>query len=232
MIFPQLSYPQPPARHEIVLVASGDQRQDANRVQWPTQADVEARVITAFAELGYTVRRGHAYSPELGHGFIWSQRMGMDVFQNIHPDTPLLVVDAIWQYSHHVLAGLRRHRGPILTIANWSGRWAGLVGILNLNGSLTKAGVKYSTLWSEHFDDELFVEGIRQWLSDGRIDHDTSHVRDLDVAELPNEAVRLGRALAEQLRTRECDSGRVRRGLHGHVQRHHRRRAAQSDGRV
>jgi L-fucose isomerase-like protein len=215
MIFPQLTYPQPPARNEIVLIASGDQRQDANRVQWPTQADVEARVITAFAELGYTVRRGHAYSPELGHGFIWSQRMGMDVFQDIHPDTPLLVVDAIWQYSHHVLAGLRCHRGPILTIANWSGRWAGLVGILNLNASLTKAGVKYSTLWSEHFDDKLFVEGIRQWIRDGHIDRDMSHVRDLDVAELPNEEARLGKALAEQIRLQNAILGVFDEGCMG-----------------
>lgn len=192
--------PLPP--NEIILIASGDQRQDANRIQWPAQADVEARVIKAFADEGYTVRRGHPYDPELQHGFIWSQRMGMDVFQHIHPDAPLLVVDAIWQYSHHVLAGLRRHRGPILTIANWSGTWSGLVGILNLNGSLTKAGVKYSTLWSETLDDPFFRAGIRAWLKDGTIPHDTSHVRDLDLAELPPDAVRLGEALAEQLRSR------------------------------
>ncbi len=43
--------------------------------------------------------------------------------------------------------------GPILTVANWSGQWPGLVGMLNLNGCLTKAGVKYSTLWSEDFTD-------------------------------------------------------------------------------
>ena len=54
-------------------------------------------------------------------------------------------------------AGLYTHRGPILTVANWSGQWPGLVGMLNLNGSLTKAGVKYSTLWSEDFTDEFFT---------------------------------------------------------------------------
>lgn len=157
MKFPQLQYP-PPVSGEVILVASGDQRQEANRIQWPTQADVEQQVAQAFATQGYTVRRGHDYDPALGHGFIWSQRMGMDVFQRIHPDSLLVVVSAVWQYSHHVLAGLRRHRGPILTIANWSGKWSGLVGILNLNACLTKADVKYSTLWSEHFDDPLFVE--------------------------------------------------------------------------
>ena len=28
----------------------------------------------------------------------------------------------------------------------------GLVGMLNLNASMTKAGIRYSTLWSERFD--------------------------------------------------------------------------------
>ena len=36
--------------------------------------------------------------------------------------------------------------------------------MLNLNGSLTKAGVDYSTLWSENFDDALFTNGLRDWL--------------------------------------------------------------------
>ena len=66
----------------------------------------------------------------------------MQVFRDIPPDAPLIVVEAVWQYSHHVLHGLIGHRGPILTVANWSGEWPGLVGMLNLNGSLTKAGVQ------------------------------------------------------------------------------------------
>ena len=50
------------------------------------------------------------------------------------PDAPLIVVEAVWQYSHHVLAGLRTHRGPILVVANWNGTFPGLVGLLNLDG--------------------------------------------------------------------------------------------------
>ena len=72
--------------------------------------------------------------------------MGMDVFQNIHPDAPLVVAEAVWQYSHHMLAGLRDNHGPILTVGNWSGQWPGLVGLLNLNAYLTKMGVGYSSL--------------------------------------------------------------------------------------
>lgn len=80
------------------------------------------------------MRRGHPYDPDLGHGFIDSQRRGMEVFRGIDPETPLVAAEAVWQYSHHVLPGSTTHRGPILTVANWSGQWPGLVGMLNLNG--------------------------------------------------------------------------------------------------
>jgi len=114
-------------------------------MEWQLTAAVEA--------CGAWVRRGHAVDPEAGHGFIANQQQGMDVFAALDPDAPLTVAKAIWQYSHHVLPGLTIHRGPILTVANWSGRWPGLVGMLNLNGSLTKASVPYSALWSEIFAD-------------------------------------------------------------------------------
>ena len=161
---PSIIEPQPVAANEILLVASGDLRLAANQTCWPAQADMEARLTAAFAAEGFTVRRAHPYDPVEKHGFISSQRMGMDVFQKIHPDARLIVAEAVWQYSHHVLAGLRSHRGPILTVANWSGQWPGLVGMLKLKACLTKAGVPYSTIWSEDFTDEFFKRGIRQWL--------------------------------------------------------------------
>ena len=101
--------------------------------------------MDAFARHGVRVRRAHPVDASRGHGFISSQRMGMDVFAGIDRDAPLVVAEAVWQYSHHVLPGLRRHRGPILTVANWDGTWPGLVGMLNINASLTKMGRPYST---------------------------------------------------------------------------------------
>jgi hypothetical protein len=192
--------PPPIPPDTAVLVASGDLRLSANQVCWAAQAEMEAKVVAAFAREGMTVVRGHAYDPVEKHGFISSQRMGMDVFRTIHPDAPLIVAESVWQYSHHVIAGLRAHRGKILTLANWSGQYPGLVGMLNLNGSLTKAGIAYSTLWSENFDDDYFLNGIRQWITTGKIDHDTSHVRPWDRARLPIEEAQLGEALAAQLR--------------------------------
>ena len=187
--------------NEGFLVASGDSRLPANQTCWPAQAEMEQQIVAAFAIKNFAVKRAHPYDETLKHGFIWNQRMGMNVFRSIPPEAPLIVAVAVWQYSYHVLAGLRNHRGPILTIANWSGQWPGLVGLLNLNGSLTKMGVKYSTIWSEDFTDDFFLKGIRQWLQEGTITHDTHHVRDLNLAQLPTEESQLGVALAKQLKS-------------------------------
>ena len=212
---PEIVEPAPPAPNEAILIASGDLRLSANQMCWPAQHDMEQRIIQAFAAEGVTVKRGHPYDPDEQHGFISSQRMGMDVFKNIHPDARLIVAEAVWQYSHHVLAGLRDHRGPILTVANWSGQWPGLVGLLNLNGSLTKMGVEYSTIWSKDFTDEFFRKGIRQWIAEGRIDHDASHVRDLDPARLPQAEKELGQALARQLKREKAILGVFDEGCMG-----------------
>jgi hypothetical protein len=212
---PVVAEPKPCAPNEVLLVASGDSRQSANRVCWPAQKEMEEKIAAAFAEEGITVRRAHPYDPVLEHGFIWGQRMGMDVFAGIHPAARLIVAEAVWQYSHHVLAGLRSHQGPILTMANWSGQWPGLVGMLNLNGSLSKAGKPFSTIWSEDFTDEFFRRGVRQWLRESRITHDTSHVRGLDPQALPAEESNLGRALARHLRARKAIVGVFDEGCMG-----------------
>lgn len=162
---------------DIVLVASGDSRLSANQTCWATQAELEATVARAFADERRRVVRGHPVDAAKGHGFIDGQARGIEIFRSIDPTAPLVVAEAVWQYSSHVLAGLTRHRGPILTLANWSGQWPGLVGMLNLNGSLTKAGIVYSTIWSEDFTDAFARKAIAEWLRTGVIRHDLSHVR-------------------------------------------------------
>src|SRR4051812_31198932 len=183
---------------QILLVSSGDLRLSANQNCWAAQLQMEQNLTTAIEKFGWTVKRAHPYNSNKKHGFIDSQRMGMDIFREINPDQPLIVAESVWQYSHHVLAGLRSHRGPILTVANFAGEWPGLVGMLNLNGSLTKMGVSYSTLWSVDFTDDWFKEGIRSWVETGTVAHDDSHIRDLPA--LPDSAEKqLGEALADEL---------------------------------
>jgi hypothetical protein len=171
----------------VYLVANGDLRLSANQKCWPAQQKVEEAVVAAIEGCRRQVTRGHAYDPVKQHGFIDSQKYGMEVFRGIPRDAPLVVVEAVWQYSHHLLQGLYSHKGP------------GLVGMLNLNGSLTKAGVAYSTLWSLDFTDEFFLNGLRTWLGGKPVVHDTSHVRSLSSLKLPDTAMAIGQELAREL---------------------------------
>lgn len=197
-IFPAVAQRPEAEPKTAYLIASGDLRESANTAGWATQAAMEADITAAFEELGWRVVRANAVDQATGHGFISSQRMGIEVFKSIPVDAPLIVAEAVWQYSHHVLIGLRTHQGPILTAANFAGDWPGLVGLLGLNAGLTKMGKEYSTIWSVDFTDEWFQAGLREWVETGRITHDASHVRPLP--KLPaSDETRLGKALAARL---------------------------------
>lgn len=196
---PTLSKPEKVKKHQVLLVASGDLRLSANQNCWPAQAEMEKALTKAVADAGYELVRAHPYKAAEKHGFLGSQKEGIDVFRTIDPQAKLIVAEAVWQYSHHVLPGLLSHEGPLLTVANWSGTWPGLVGMLNLNGSLTKAERKYSTLWSEDFTDKFFVRGLKAWLEKGIVRHRADHVQKLGDVALPGKERRLGAALAAQL---------------------------------
>lgn len=199
----------------ILLLANGDLRQSANEKTWPFQEAMEKQLTAAVAKLGYQLVRAHPYKPDLGHGFIASQKEGMAVFATINPKQPIIVAEAVWQYSHHILHGLISHQGPILTVANWSGSAPGLVGMLNLNGSLTKAGVKYSTLWSADFTDEFFLRHLAGWLKTGAIRHAVSHVRPLARAQVPAKARAAAKKIADDLRRRKSIMGVFDEGCMG-----------------
>jgi len=187
----------------IWMVANGDLRLAANQKCWPVQAQVETAVCAAIRARGHEVRRGHDYDPVKRHGFIDSQKRGIEVFRGIPRDAPLVVVEAVWQYSQHLMPGLLGHRGPILTIANWSGQWPGLVGLLNLNASLRKAGKAFSTLWSVDFDDSFFLNGLGEWLGGRPVSHDQTHVRPAAALAgwIPDRAHEIGVAVASQLQS-------------------------------
>src|SRR5204862_7165943 len=90
----------------VYLISNGDLRLSANQKCWPEQAKMEATLARALKARGWTVVRAHLYDKTKGHGFIDSQKMGMEVFRRLDPGAPLIVAESVWQYSHHVLHGL------------------------------------------------------------------------------------------------------------------------------
>jgi hypothetical protein len=87
--------------------------------------------------------------------------------------------------------------------------------MLNLNGSLTKAGVQFSTLWSEDFTDDYFTSRLRRWLKTGACSHATHHAVPFRKVAVPRQAGRLGQALARQLREEKAILGVFDEGCMG-----------------
>lgn len=199
----------------IYLVASGDLRLSANQMCWPAQEEMEKALTSAVTAFGCELRRAHPFDFSKRHGFLDSQRLGMDVFGKVPTGAPVIVAEAVWQYSHHVLAGLYSHQGRILTVANWSGQWPGLVGMLNLNACLTKAGVRYDTLWSEDFTDPYFRERLKVWLSGGSVDHSGTHVHPFDSGAIPESLREVGHNVAARLRNEKAILGIFDEGCMG-----------------
>ena len=205
-----------PAKKIVYLVANGDLRASANQKCEAAQLELEAGLIATIEAEGFTVKRAHGFDKEKGHGFIDSQKYGMEVFRSIPKEAPVVVAEAVWQYSHHLLPGLLAHTGPILTVANWSGTWPGLVGMLNLNGSLTKQGIAYSTLWSEDFGtDPKFLKNLRSWLATGKVKHDTSHVVKWNEKTVSSGPAALGTKFAKEFRERQQIMGIFDEGCMG-----------------
>ena len=210
-----MSRPKKLKAKQVYLLANGDLRLSANRVCWQEQARLEKVLSKAIKIEGWAVVRAHNFDRKKKHGFIDSQKRGIEVFRGLDPEAPLIVAECVWQYSQHILPGLLTHRGPILTLANWSGKWPGLVGMLNLNGSLTKMDIGYSTIWSENFSDSYFKKGLRQWLDEGEIIHDQSHVKYFELLSLPVKEIRIGRIEARKFQIRKAIMGVFDEGCMG-----------------
>ncbi len=181
----------------VYVIASGDLRPESNQTCWEAQKESELEFKTVVENLkddngvnplNYTIQRAHHFNSEKGHGFIDSQAMGNEIIGDI-PDGSLLVVqESVWQYSHHVLGALeqfiKERKGRVITVANYSGTWPGLVGMSNLNASLVKRGLElgqdFHTVWAEDFHDETFQNKIRDWLVRGTFTYDRDHIHTYD----------------------------------------------------
>jgi len=212
---PVVAEPKRVGPKQVLLVANGDLRLSANQNCWEAQKAMEDELAEAVSACGYELVRAHPYKPEEKHGFIGSQKEGMKVFAQVDPKAKLIVAEAVWQYSHHILHGLLSHEGPICLVANWSGQWPGLVGMANLGACLTKAGVRYSSLWAEDFSSKEFRSGLAKWLKTGKVAHKLDHVRPLEDVKIPPAEKKLGQALAEQLRREKAIMGVFDEGCMG-----------------
>jgi hypothetical protein len=188
--------------NEVLLVTNADLRESANVACWPVQEKFEHKLQEVLCDrFGTSVKRAHPIKADMGHGFISSQREGSDLFEHIDPHAPIIVLLTAWQYSHHLAPSLVHHRGPILLLANFDGTWPGLVGMLNMAGTLNSLGKHCSRLWSENFEDAFFLRGLGEWLTSGFIEHDTDYLHPIapDHPVMRSIAGHLGKRVGEHV---------------------------------
>ena len=182
----------------ILVVANGDLRLSANRACWPAQEQVEKAVTAAIRLLGHDVQRAHSYDPEKRHGFIDSQKRGIEVFRAIPPDAR----SWWWRRSGSTASISCRdccgHRAPFSPLrtgaANGRGWWDCSISTRRFErraARLARCGAWISRI--------VFSRWLKPWLKGGPIDHDQSHVGPVG-SGCACRGQRLGADLAETLR--------------------------------
>jgi L-fucose isomerase-like protein len=118
-------------------------------------------------------------------------------------DDPVIGIYAHWVYAPHTTDGVMGKNNPLLLASNFSGRWPGLVGLLNTGASLTSLKRAHSRVWTDAEDwcrDELFMEQLDAWCGSGSIAHDES---ELHSAHTPSPAaMRTALAVAADIKRR------------------------------
>jgi hypothetical protein len=77
---PTISKVSAAGKKDVLLVANGDLRLSANQNCWAAQQEMEAELAKAVTACGHKLVRAHRYKKDEQHGFIGSQREGMEVF--------------------------------------------------------------------------------------------------------------------------------------------------------
>jgi L-fucose isomerase-like protein len=118
-------------------------------------------------------------------------------------DDPMIGIYAHWVYAPHTTDGVVGKNNPLLLASNFSGRWPGLVGLLNTGASLTSLERPHSRIWTEAetwSSNERFMEQLDAWCRTGALAHDD---KDLHQAPEPSpDAERAAKTISDDLRRR------------------------------
>ena len=148
----------------------GDYRAMPNQTALPMLEAATAELEKSLSRLGRKHRR-------VG-GFMTKPSEAIDALGPL--DGPIVGLYTHWVYGPHTVDGVIGHDHPLLMVSNFSGKWPGLVGLLNTGACLAAEGRKASRLWTdatEWSDDQPFLDRLAEWCETGRVDYDASAVR-------------------------------------------------------
>jgi L-fucose isomerase-like protein len=153
----------------VALFWPGDARAKPNELALPNVEEATALLERAFARLGRATYRVP--------GFLTKPHEAIERLGPI--DDPLVGVCVHWLYGPHTTEGVVGKDNPLLLASNFSGRWPGLVGLLNTGACLESLGRRFSRAWTDQAtftDDEAFMARLDEWCRTGRIAYPESDV--------------------------------------------------------
>jgi len=179
----------------VALFWPGDAREKPNELAKPNIVDATEKMSRALKKLGR--------EPYLVEGFLSKPH---ESIQKLGPiDDPMVGVCVHWFYGPHTCDGVTQKDNPLLLASNFSGRWPGLVGLLNTGACLEMLGREFSRAWTDSDDftaDPVFMERLDQWCSSGRIAYPTDEIA--SHAPVSPAAAKLARGVAQGFQRRRA----------------------------
>jgi L-fucose isomerase-like protein len=180
-------------KQKIALFWPGDARDKPNELALPSIEQATIELERAFARLGRQTYRIEGYLSKPHHAI---EKLGP-------VDDPLVGVCVHWFYAPHTCDGTVGKDNPLLLASNFSGRWPGLVGLLNTGASLEMLNRRFSRAWTSSPDmsaDPAFMDRLAEWCETGRIAYGEEQIA--YQAPISREASALAKRVAAEIRAR------------------------------
>jgi len=177
----------------IALFWPGDARAKPNELALPNVTEATAQIERALRKLGR--------EPYVVPGFLSKPHESIEKLRPI--DDPMVGVCVHWFYGPHTTDGVFGKENPLLLASNFSGRWPGLVGLLNTGACLESLDRPFSRAWTDSADmsaDDAFMARLDEWCTTGRIAYPEDEI--VRHAPISAEAGRRARAVADAIRAR------------------------------
>jgi L-fucose isomerase-like protein len=174
---------------KIAVFWPGDARQKPNELATPNMVEATGQLERALKKLGR--------APYLVEGFLAKPHESIEKLGPI--DDPMIGVCVHWFYGPHTTDGVVGKDNPLLLASNFSGRWPGLVGLLNTGACLESLDRPFSRAWTDAPDwttDATFMARLDEWCNSGKIRYGEDEVR-YHAPVAPDAAARASQVAAE-----------------------------------
>src|SRR5262252_2530623 len=178
-------------KKKVALFWPGDARAKPNELALPNITEATEQMERALKKLGR--------EPYRIEGFLSKPHEAIEKLGPVHD--PMVGVCVHWFYGPHTTDGVVGKDNPLLLASNFSGRWPGLVGLLNTGACLESLDRPFSRAWtgaSDWTSDATFMARLDEWCTTGKI-----HYSDGEVsyhAPISREASGIASRVAEKIR--------------------------------